>query len=95
MIDTSPEGVPELLMSCQNGSSKLIAIAEEKLPVRSSACGKDTCLLWSPTAGDIVGKRGQHICHLSSLRMPVLENAQAALRKEARSAGGYIDKRWL
>src|SRR6266571_9409656 len=51
-----------------------------------------TCLLRSPTAGNIAGGREQNICHLSSIWTYMLEStAQRGNRSAAVSQEGRLD----
>ena len=55
-----------------------------------------TCLLWSPTAGNIAGGREQNICHLSSLCVHMLEStAQRGNRRTALSQEGRYQRKYL
>ena len=55
-----------------------------------------TCLLWSPTAGNIAGGREQNICHLSSIGTHMLEStAQRGNRSAAMSQEGRYRRKYL
>jgi hypothetical protein len=55
-----------------------------------------TCLLWSPTAGNIAGGREQNICHLSSIWTYMLEStAQRGNRSAAVSQEGRYRRKHL